>query len=70
MPTINATFEMADDDISLVSGILPDDLNSQGTEIFPFSYFAFSMLKLIKVMKDIKNINTFEETRTGGLDFG
>ena len=43
-------------------------LNSQGTEIFPFSYFAFSMLKLIKVMKDIKNINTFEETRTGGLD--
>ena len=43
--------------------------NSQGTENFPFSYFANPKLKLIKVVKDIKNINTFDKTRTHGLDF-
>ena len=44
-------------------------LNSQGTENFPFSYFANPKLKLIKVIKDIKNINTFDNTRIQGLDF-
>ena len=43
--------------------------NSQGTENFPFSYFTNPTLKLIKVIKDIKNINTFDKTRTHGLDF-
>ena len=43
--------------------------NSQGTENFPFSYFANPKLKLIKVIKDIKNINTFYKTRTHGLCF-
>ena len=40
--------------------------HSQGTEKFPFSYFANPTLKLIKVIKDIKNINTFDKTRTHG----
>ena len=44
-------------------------INSQGTDNFPFSYFANPTLKLIKVIKDIKNINTFDKTRTHGLDF-
>ena len=45
-------------------------LNSPGTKIFPFSYFAFTSLKLKKVIKDIKNINIFHKTRVHGLDFG
>ena len=44
--------------------------NSPGTEIFPFSYFAFTLLKLRKVIKDIKIINIFEKTRRHALDFG
>ena len=44
--------------------------NSQGTEIFPFSYFAFPMLKWVKMIKDIQNINIFHKTRTNGLYFG
>ena len=46
------------------------NLNSPGTEIFPFSYFAFTLLKLRKVIKDIKNINIFDKTRVHGLEFG
>ena len=45
-------------------------LNSQGTEIFPFSYFANPWLECEKVRKDIKNINNFRKTRTNGLNFG
>ena len=45
------------------------NFNSQGTENFPFSYFANPKLKLIKVIKDIKNMNTFYKTRTHGLGF-
>ena len=45
-------------------------LNSQGTEIFPFSYFAFTLLKLRKVIKDIIIINIFDKTRRHALDFG
>ena len=30
--------------------------NSPGTEIFPFSYFAFTLLKLRKVIKNIKKL--------------
>ena len=39
-------------------------------EIFRFSYFAFIMFKLRKVIKDIKNIHIFDKTRVHGLDFG
>ena len=39
-------------------------------ELFPFSYFAFSLLKFRKVVKDIKNINIFDKTRTHRVDFG
>ena len=45
-------------------------MNSPGTEIFPFSYFAFTLLKLRKVIKDIKIINIFDKTRRHALDFG
>ena len=44
-------------------------INSQGTENFPFSYFANPKLKLVKVIKDIKKVNIFDETRTHALDF-
>ena len=43
--------------------------NSPGTEIFPFSYFAFTLLKLRKVIKDIKNLTIFHKTKVQGLDF-
>ena len=46
------------------------NINSLGTEIFTFSYFAFTSLKMMKVIKDIKNINIFHKTRVHGLDFG
>ena len=44
--------------------------NSPGTEIFPFSYFAFTLLKLRKLIKDIKIINIFDKTRRHAFDFG
>ena len=44
--------------------------NSQGTEIFPFSYFTNPWLECDLVIKDIKNIIHFYETRTYVLNFG
>ena len=54
----------------IVASYLRFLVNSPGTEIFPFSYFAFTLLQLRKVIKDIKNINICDKTRTHGLDFG
>ena len=45
-------------------------LNSPGTEIFPFSYFAFTLFKLIRLIEDIKSIYIIQKTRAHGLDFG
>ena len=41
-----------------------NSLNSRGTEIFPFSYFENPWLEYDKVIKDIKNANSFHKTRT------
>ena len=43
--------------------------NSQGTEIFPFSYFENPWLECDLVRKDNKYINIFHKTRTYGLNF-
>ena len=43
--------------------------NSQGTEIFPFSYFENPWLECGFVIKVIKNINKSHKTRTYGLNF-
>ena len=45
-------------------------LNSPGTEIFPFSYFAFTLFKLIRLIEDFKSIYIIQKTRIHGLDFG
>ena len=37
---------------------------SQGTEIFPFSYFENPWLEYDNVIEYIKNVNTFDKTRT------
>ena len=47
-----------------------DELNSQGTEIFPFSYFENLWLECDLVIKVIKNINNSHKTRTYGPNFG
>ena len=44
-------------------------LNSQGAEIFPFSYFENPWLECDLVRKDNKYINIFHKTRTYGLNF-
>ena len=44
--------------------------NSREAKIFPFSYYASTLIHCSQVIKDFKNINTFHKTRTHGLGFG
>ena len=43
-------------------------VNSQGAEIFPFSYFENPWLECDLAIKDMKNIHNFHKTRTYGLN--
>ena len=45
----------------------PELLNSRVTEIFPFSYFAFSLIAFSQIIKNIKNLKSFHKTRNNCL---
>ena len=46
-----------------------DTFNSPGTELFPFSYFAFCLAEFSQVITDIQILITFHKTRTNCPEF-